>query len=92
MFSIGEDDLQFAASDGFRNVIGVKTRKATPPDGGRKSRSDRVYCYSRTKLHDARHPGAGSRSKTPRIDTEIREGNNFVRSEVGRFGNPWMAR
>ena len=92
MFSIHEDDLQLAASHGFRDVIGVKARKATPPDGGRTSRPDRIYSHSRTEMYNARHPGACSRSETPRIDAEIRKRYDFMRSEVCWFGNLRMAR
>jgi len=92
MFCIREHDLQLTASDGFCDMIGVKASQSTPPDGGSKSCSDRVYCYSRIKLHNARHSGVRRWSETPRIDTEIREGNNFVRSEVRRFSDRWMAR
>src|ERR1700731_4698645 len=68
MFGSREDDLQLAASDCVRYVVGVKARKAAPPDGRRMSRSDCVYCYSRTKAHNARYPGACGWSETPRID------------------------
>ena len=43
MFGVRQHDLQLAAPDGFRNVIGVKARKAASPDGGRTSRPDRVH-------------------------------------------------
>ena len=56
MFEIREDDLQLAASDGFRDVIGIKTRQAAPPDGGRKRRSYGVHGEPRTKMYDARDP------------------------------------
>ena len=42
MFRIRENDLQLAAPDSFRDVIGVKARKAATPDGRRTSRADRV--------------------------------------------------
>ena len=56
MFEIREDDLQLAASDGFRDVIGIKTSQAAPPDRGREGRSNGVHDKPRIEMYDARDP------------------------------------
>ena len=56
MLRIREDDLQLAASDGFRDVIRVKTSQAAPPDRGREGRPNSVYGEPRKKMHDPRDP------------------------------------
>ena len=92
MFGIRENNLQLAAPDGFGHVIGVKPRKTAPSDGGGVRRADRVDGQPRMKLHNARYAGACDRREAPRIETEIREGYDFMRRELSGFGNPWMAR
>jgi hypothetical protein len=42
MFHILEDDPQLAASDGFRDVIGIKPGQAAPSDRGREGRANGV--------------------------------------------------